>query len=120
MSVRVIRDRTGAVIAHDCEPIVTVRLELGAHARTFSDVEIVDCYSRKLGALGATLAGSPQLRWDEVERRWVPRNRVVRCSVEASVDGAIVLIDEVELTLAELGSMLARHGAQVCLVFLDD
>jgi hypothetical protein len=120
MSVRVIRDRTGAVIAHDCEPIVTVRLELGAHARTFSDGEIVDCYSRKLGVLGATLAGSPQLRWDDVERRWVPRGRIVVCNVEAAVDRPIVLIDEIELTLAELGSMLARHGAQICLVFLDD
>jgi hypothetical protein len=120
MSVRVIRDLTGAVIAHDRESIVTVRLELGAHARTFSDGEIVDCYSRKLGELGATLAGSPQLRWDDVERRWVPRGRVVACHVEATIDGPIVLIDELELTLAELGSMLARHGAQICLVFLDD
>jgi hypothetical protein len=120
MSVRVIRDRTGAVIAHDSEPIVTVRLELGAYARTFSDVEIVECYSRKLGALGATLAGSPQLRWDDVERRWVPRGRIVACNVEATVDGPIVVVDEIELTLAELGSMLARHGAQICLVFLDD
>jgi hypothetical protein len=120
MTVRVTRDASGAVIANDCEPIVTVRLELGAHAGTFSEREIVDCYNRKLCALGADLAGSPQLRWDEVERRWLPRGRALRCYVETSLDAPTVVIDEVELTVGELGSLLARHGAHVCLVFLDD
>jgi hypothetical protein len=120
MTVRVTRDASGAVIANDCEPIVTVRIELGAHADTFSEREIVDRYHRTLCELGADLAGSPQLRWHEVERRWVPRGRALRCFVETSIEAPTVVIDEVELTVGELGAMLARHGAHICLVFLDD
>ena len=118
--VHVTRDATGASIAHDCEPVITVRLELGEHAGTFSDREIVDRYHQRMCALGAALVASPQLRWDDTHRRWFPRSRTVRCVVETNVDAPTVVVDEVELTVAELGAMLADHGAQICLVFLDD
>ncbi len=118
--VRVTRDATGALIAHDCEPVLTVRLELGEHAGSFSDQEIVDCYNQRMCALGAVLVASPQLRWDDVYCRWVPRGRAIRCVVEASADAPTVVVDEVELTIPELTAMLASHGAPICLMFLDD
>jgi hypothetical protein len=118
--VRVIRDGTAALIEHDCEPVIVVRLELGAHAGTLTDREIVERYSQRILALGATMVASPQLRWDEATRRWRPGGRAIRCVVEATVDEPTVLVDEVELTIADLSRMLANHGAQICLVFLDD
>ncbi len=118
--VRVTRDGTAALIAHDCEPVLTVRIELGAQAQTLTDQDILDRYNQRLYALGAALVASPQLRWDDAAGRWTPRGHAIRCVVEAAIDEPTVLVDEVELTVAELGAMLVRHGAQICLVFLDE
>jgi hypothetical protein len=118
--VRVTRDDSGAVIAHDCAPVVAVRLELGPHVRSYSDDDILRRYTHHVSALGAALIASPQLRWDEVARRWLPRGRAICCHVEAGIDAHLVVIDGLELTLAELAAMLSGHGARVCVVFLDD
>jgi hypothetical protein len=118
--VRVIRDATGARIVHDCEPVISVRIELGARVDLFSDDEIVARYQQRLSALAAALVDSPQLRWDVAARRWVPRGRAICCVVERIVDEPAVFVDEVELTVGELGAMLSSHGATICVVFLDD
>ncbi len=118
--VRMTRDGTAAVIEHDCEPVVAVRLELGTLATTLSDREILERYEHKLGALGAALVATPQLRWDDAGLCWVPRGHAIRLTVEPAIDEPTVMIDEIELTVAELTSMLSSHGAQICLVFLDE
>lgn len=118
--VRITRDGTAASIVHDCEPMLTVRIELGAHAPTLTDQDIVERCNHRLGALGAALVPSPQLRWDEATARWTPRGHAIRCEVEGAIDEPTVFVDSVELTVAELGAMLVRHGAEICLVFLDE
>jgi hypothetical protein len=117
--VQLRREATAAVIVHDCEPRISVRIELGPHATSLADHEIVDRYVRRLCALGTLLVGEPQLRWDDAILRWVPRGCALRCTVEG-IDEPIVVVGDSELTLGELGRMLASHGAEICLVLLDE
>jgi hypothetical protein len=118
--VRVTRDGTGALIAHDFEPRITMRLELGPHADTLSEQDIVERYQQRVCALGAALVSSPQLNWDNATGHWRPRGRAIRFVVEASIEEPIVVVDDIELTVTELGAMLSSHGVQICLVFLDE
>jgi len=118
--VRVTRDGTSAAIDHDLEPMLTVRIELGVRASTLTDQEIIDRCNHRIGALGAALVPSPQLRWDEALGRWTPSGNAIRCEVEGVIDDPTVFVDAVELSVSELGAMLVRHGAQICLVFLDE
>ena len=118
--VKVTRDGNAAVIVHDCAPDVAIRIELGVHAATLSDREVLERYHRKLHGLGAALIADPQLRWDEGLRRWQPSSNALRCVVEPSQDEPVIYIDDVELSFAELGSLMAGHGAGICLLFLDD
>jgi hypothetical protein len=118
--VRVIREGTAAMVEHDCDPAVAVRIDLGALASLLSDGDIVARYEQHVLALGAELVATPQLRWDEAAQRWRPTGRAIRCIVEPSIDEPTVLIDDVELSIGELARLLANHGASICLVFLDD
>lgn len=118
--VHIRRVGDAALIEYPALPGLTVTLHLGA--RSLSDREILERHHRWIAQIAELLIAAPQVDWDEVRTRWRPRGRVMRCSVEAGDDPgeALVAIDEVELSLGELGGMLAEHGAHVCLIFLDD
>jgi hypothetical protein len=118
--VHIRRDGEVALIEYPALPGVTVTLHLGGGARVLSDGDILDRHHRRIAQLAELLIAAPQVDWDEVRTRWRPRGRVVRCAVEAGPDEPLVAIDEVELSLSELGRMLTDHGAHVCLIFLDD
>jgi hypothetical protein len=111
-----------ALIEYAALPGLTVTVHLGGGGRSLSDGEILDRHHRWIAQIAELMIGAPQVAWDEAHTRWRPRGRVVRCAVEPglSPDEPLVAIDEVALTLDELGGMLADHGAHVCLIFLDD
>ena len=89
---------------------------------TLDDQQLRDLHDRHILALVDAIPDAPQVRWDDAGRCWRPIGRTVRCAVEAgaALDEPLVVIDQLELNLAELGRMLAGHGAQICLVFLDE
>jgi hypothetical protein len=66
------------------------------------------------------LAATPQLQWDDTRARWRPVGPVIRCTVDHGSHETTVWIDELELSVDELATILSSHGAPVCLVFLDD
>lgn len=116
--------RLGAVaqIEYPSLPGLTVTLHLGPGARALSDADILDRYQRRIAQLAELMIAAPQVDWDDVQTRWRPRSRALRCSVDAGAEpgSALVSIDELDLTLDELGAILADHGAHVCLLFLED
>src|SRR5438552_3789443 len=116
LGVRILRDGTAAVIEHDCDPMLRVRIELGALAHTLTDREILERHHQHVLGLGAAMVATPQLRWDEANERWRPRGR----ALVVLIDGPIAIVDDLELTISELAGVLASHGAHICLVFLDE
>lgn len=122
--VHVHRHGTCAVIELDGEPRAAVWMELGPAARTMTDQEILDHHHRRVLSIverNATMRG-PSVWWDDASESWRPYRCLVRCAAEggATLDEPVVLIDELELTLAELGRMLVVHGTHVCMLFLDE
>lgn len=64
--------------------------------------------------------GCPQLEWFQPSLRWAPRGQILRCVI---VDGdrgePVICIDEHELTLGELGRLLAaQSGLGVRILFV--
>jgi hypothetical protein len=120
--VHVHRHGNSAVIAFEGEPRSAVWLELGPAARTLTDQEILDRHHQRVLELVEQSATMPQVCWDDASGTWRPYGRVVRCVVEGgpTLHEPLIMIDELELTLAELGRMLVGHGAHVCMLFLDE
>jgi hypothetical protein len=120
--VRISRDGDAAIIEYPGDPPVLVRIAVGLRARTLTDQEILDLHNQRLLAMTDAMIAAPQVIWDERAGCWRPHGRVVACVVDAGagLDEPLVAIDDVELSLGELGRLLAGHGAAVRLLFIDD
>jgi hypothetical protein len=120
--LRIVRTGDHALIEYPGEPGVTMCLRLDARGLAMSDRELRALHDQRLAALADALIAAPQVAWDERAACWRPRGPVVACAVEAgaAVDEPLVAIDDLELTLVELGRLLAGHGAPVRLLFMDE
>jgi hypothetical protein len=120
--VHVRREGNTALVELPGQPRTVVWIELGPSARTLSDQEILDRHHHHVLATIEQGARAPQVYWDDAAGCWRPYGRLVRCALEVgpTLGEPVMVIDELELTLAELGRMLVEHGAHVGMVFFDD
>jgi hypothetical protein len=131
--VRISRDGEDAIIEYAEPGVATTHLRLGPEVARLTDEEILGRHNevlvaqRQLADEHVFVAveippGRPQIRFEERSQQWVPRGEVVRCLVDDSEQGEVVIdIDGHELSLEEFGRMIKTHaGWGMRIVFVPD
>ncbi len=120
--VMITREADSAVIAYKEEDVPTTHLTIGPRIAGMTEDEILELFNEIL-RVEAQMApdyrhvavevplGSPQIEHQAQCHRWTPRGKVLRCLIDSGEDGeAVVQIDDHELSMAELGRLLATYA----------
>ena len=131
--VRISRETDGAVIEYADENIWTTHLVLGDKARTMTDEDILERHNEMILAREEMRheyehvavevpLGQPQIEFSPTCQQWTARGDVIRALIEDDEEGQVkVVIDDMELSLHELGRLLVTHaGWGMRLVFVPD
>jgi len=119
--VRIARDGEDAIIEFIDATTATTHLKLGREVHEMTDVEILDqfnavmCAQQQMAAEYEHVAvevpsGSPQIKYFEQSDQWVPRGAVLRCLIDDDEDGAVITIDDRELSIREFGRLLNTYA----------
>lgn len=130
--VRISRDGEDAIIEFIDATIATTQLKLGVEVHEMTDVEILDQFNAVMRAQQQMAAeyehvamevpiGSPQIKYFEPGNHWEPRGAVLRCLIDDDEDGAVITIDDRELSPRDFGRLLNTYaGWGMRIVFVPD
>ena len=130
--VRISRDGEDAIIEFIDDTIATTHLKLGAEVVEMTDQAILDQFNaviraqQKMAADYEHLAvevppGSPQIKYSKAGYKWIPRGDVLRCLIDDDEDGAVITIDDRELSTQEFGRLLNTYaGWGMRIVFVPE
>lgn len=120
--VKITRDGTTAVIEFADSNIIGVNLTIGDEIHGMTDQDILDLHNDIVAAQEQSLLdwdntvieippGKPQIKLNHNSGQWVPQGDVIRCIIEDNKRGeAIIVVDDKERSLAELGRLLTVHA----------
>ncbi len=120
--VIITREGDAAHIQYKEPDVPSTHLQIGPALSGMSDEEIVELFNDTLRARAQLAAssphvavevplGSPQIRYFAPGDQWTPRGGVLRCLIEDSDEGRlVVVIDDRELSLEEFGRMLTTYA----------
>lgn len=130
--VLISRDGDDAIIEFVDSTVATMHLKLGPDVQQMTDVEILDNFNAVVIAMEQRAAeyehvaievppGSPQIDYFEPGDQWTPRGAVLRCLIDDEDGGAVITIDNQELTMEQFGRLLTTYsGWGMRLVFVPD
>jgi len=130
--VRISRDGEDAIIEFIDATTATTHLKLGVEVHEMTDQEILDQFDAVMRAQQQMAAeykhvavevpsGSPQIKYFERSDQWVPRGAVLRCLIDDDEDGAVITIDDRELSAREFGRLLNTYaGWGMRIVFVPE
>lgn len=130
--VRISRDGEDAIIEFVDTTVATMNLKLGREVHEMTDHEILNQFNAVMRAQQQMVAeykhvaievppGRPQIKYFEPGDQWVPRGAVLRCLIDDDEDGAVITIDDRELSTQEFGRLLNTYaGWGMRIVFVPE